>query len=233
MGTHDLSKIKGPITYEALPPSKIIFQALKQTKKMDANALFKIYKDDIKMKKFIPILEKFDKYPVFYDKNRQVLSLPPIINSEATKITLNTKDVFIEITGTDLMKAKTCLAILAAQFSEHCGSGMKHKVEQVEIIYEGNDSQNEITPQMNCEEFNVELEYINRILGVELDVAKVKESAEKMGLVLKNNQGQKLKFIVPPTRSDILHACDIIEDVGIGYGFNNIPKEFPENNTVG
>ena len=156
---------------------------------MDANALFKIYKDDIKMKKFIPILEKFDKYPVFYDKNRQVLSLPPIINSEATKITLNTKDVFIEITGTDLMKAKTCLAILAAQFSEHCGSGMKHKVEQVEIIYEGNDSQNEITPQMNCEEFNVELEYINRILGVELDVAKVKESAEKMGLVLKNNQG--------------------------------------------
>lgn len=29
---------------------------------------------------------------------------------------------------------------------------------------------------------------------------------------------------VPPTRSDILHACDVVEDVAIAYGFNNIPK---------
>ena len=86
---------------------------------------------------------------------------------------------------------------------------------------------------MKPEEFNVELEYINRILGIKLDVKKAKECAEKMGLVLKSNQGDNLKFIVPPTRSDILHACDIIEDIGIGYGFNNIPKEFPDNNTVG
>jgi phenylalanyl-tRNA synthetase beta chain len=131
MGTHDLDKFASdsPITYEALPPEEIVFQALKQSESMDANKLFSVFKNDVKMKKFLPILEGHDRYPVFYDKNRQVLSLPPIINSEATKITLNTKNVFIEITGTDLMKTKICLAILAAQFSEYCGPDSKHTIE--------------------------------------------------------------------------------------------------------
>ena len=120
MGTHDLDKFASdsPITYEAVAPKDIVFQALKQSESMNAEQLFEVFKSD--MKKFLPILECHDKYPVFYDKNRQVLSLPPIINSEATKISLNTKNVFIEITGTDLMKCKICLAILAAQFSEYC-----------------------------------------------------------------------------------------------------------------
>ena len=56
-----------------------------------------------------------------------------------------------------------------------------------------------------------------------------------MGLVVKgvSPDGTTLKVEVPPTRSDILHPCDVVEDVGIGYGFNNIPRVFPETNTVG
>ena len=88
---------------------------------------------------------------------------------------------------------------------------------------------------MNYTDFDVELEYINRILGVEIDVTKARDCAEKMGLVLKSTSQDDtiLKFEVPPIRADILHSCDIIEDIGIGYGFNNIPKVFPANNTVG
>lgn len=104
---------------------------------MNAEQLFEVFKSDMKMKKFLPILECHDKYPVFFDKNRQVLSLPPIINSEATKITLDTKNVFIEITGTDLTKCKICLAILAAQFSQYCAGDDKFTIEQVKITYDG------------------------------------------------------------------------------------------------
>ena len=105
MGTHDLDKFANdsPITYEAVAPKDIVFQALKQSESM---------------------------------KNRQVLSLPPIINSETTKITLNTKNVFIEVTGTDLVKTKVCLAIVAAQFSQYCAGDSQHTVEQVKITYE-------------------------------------------------------------------------------------------------
>ena len=133
------------------------------------------------------------------------------------------------------MKTKICLAILAAQFSEHCDDEWKHKVEQVKITYEGAPERSELTPSMDYLDFEVELEYINRILGINIDANKVKSCAEKMGLVLKDtsDDGETLKIEVPPTRADILHPCDLIEDIGIGYGFNNIAKVFPPNNTVG
>ena len=161
--------------------------------------------------------------------------MPPIINSEATKISLNTRNVFVEITGTDIQKTKICLAVLAAQFSEYCEGDWKHKVEQVKITYEGDASKSEVTPTMSYFDFEVELEYINRILGLSLDTDKVRGCAEKMGLVMKSASQDKTKVLIeiPPTRADILHPCDVIEDIGIGYGFNNIERVFPENNTVG
>ncbi len=236
MGTHDLDKFASdaPITYEAVPPEQIVFQALKQSEAMDAAQLFEAFKSDIKMKKFLPILEGHPRYPVFYDKNRQVLSLPPIINSEATKITLNTKNVFIEITGTDLLKTKTCLAILAAQFSQHCAPGSTHTVEQVKITYEDDPARSELTPSMDYLDFEVELAHVNRLLGIDIDRAKVAECAQKMGLVLlPEPAGERMKVRVPPTRSDMLHACDVVEDIGIGFGFNNIARVYPSTNTVG
>ena len=81
---------------------------------MNAKQLFEVLKNDLKLKKFLPIIEDAPKYPVFYYAKGTVLSLPPIINSDSTKISFNTKNVFIEITGTDLTKCKICLAILAA-----------------------------------------------------------------------------------------------------------------------
>jgi phenylalanyl-tRNA synthetase beta chain len=113
-----------------------------------------------------------------------VLSLPPIINSEATKITLNTKNVFVEITGTDLQKIKVSLAIIGAQFSEYCDGDNKFHIEPVEIKYEGDEARNETTPQLKYHEFNVEIDRLNKLLGVTLDKPKIAECAKKMGLNL-------------------------------------------------
>ena len=84
---------------------------------MNTEQLFEVLKKDQKLKKYLHIIEDKPKYPVFYDAIGQVLSLPPIINSDATKITFDTKNVFIELTGTDLHKLEVCLAVLAGQFS--------------------------------------------------------------------------------------------------------------------
>jgi phenylalanyl-tRNA synthetase beta chain len=65
-----------------------------------------------------------------------VLSLPPIINSDTTKISLETKNVFIEMTGTDLHKLEVCLAVVAGQFSQHCQGDSQFTIEQVEIVHE-------------------------------------------------------------------------------------------------
>ena len=74
-------------------------------------------------------IEDKPKYPVFYDATGQVLSLPPIINSDNTKITLDTKNVFIEMTGTDLHKLETCLVIVAGLFSRHCQGDSHFTIE--------------------------------------------------------------------------------------------------------
>lgn len=163
-----------------------------------------------------------------------MLSLPPLINSEATKITYDTKNVFIEITGTDIVKARTCLAILAGQFSQYCAADSKHTIEQVEVEYEADPTRNEVTPALNYNAFELELSYVNRILGINIDIAKATECATKMGLVILENDGaNKMKIEFSPTRSDILHPCDLVEDIGIGFGYNNIARVFPETNTVG
>ena len=105
----------------------------------------------------------------------------------------------------------------------------------MKITHEADPAKSEITPTMQYTDFDVELEYINRILGLNLDPEAVRTCAEKMGLVMKGTNEEKstIKVEIPPTRADILHPCDVIEDVGIGYGFNNIERVFPANNTVG
>lgn len=104
---------------------------------MNARELFGVLKDDLKLKKYLHIIEDKPKFPVFYDAKKQVLSLPPIINSEGTKITMDTKNVLIEITGTDLKKVKICLAIIATHFSDHCVGDKTNCIEPVEVTYEG------------------------------------------------------------------------------------------------
>jgi len=233
MGTHDYDKIQGPITYEALAPEDIKFQALKQDKEMNAKELFEVLGKDLKLKKYLDIIEKSPVYPVFYDANRTVLSLPPIINSEATKITLDTKNVFIDITGTDMTKIKVILAVLACQFSEHCEGDNKFTVEQVEIIDEANPENSGPSPVFDENEFEVEVKYLNTLLGLNLDLDKIKALAHKCGFTYKGDTGDKLKVSVPVTRYDIMHPCDIIEDIGVVFGFNNIPRTLPATNTIG
>lgn len=120
MGTHDYDLVQGPITYEAHAPKDIKFRALKQKEEMDCVQLFEVLKNDQKLKKYLHIIEDMPRYPVFYDAKRTVLSLPPIINSDSTKISMGTKNCLIEVTGTDLTKCKIVLTILACQFSQHC-----------------------------------------------------------------------------------------------------------------
>ena len=127
IGTHDLDTIVGPFTYEALPPSEIKFVPLKQTESFEAGALLEHYlQHDQKLKKFVPLIKDSKVYPVLFDAERRVLSLPPIINGAHSALKLETKNVFIECTATDLTKAKIVLNTVVTMFSE-CASQLAEK----------------------------------------------------------------------------------------------------------
>lgn len=44
--------------------------------------------NDLKLRKFVPIIQQSVVYPVIMDANRTVLSLPPIINGAHSAVTL-------------------------------------------------------------------------------------------------------------------------------------------------
>ncbi|XP_076897370.1 phenylalanine--tRNA ligase beta subunit, cytoplasmic-like [Bidens hawaiensis] len=227
IGTHDLDTIEGPFTYEALPPSEIEFKPLKQVETFRADKLMEFYKSDLKLKKYLHIIEDSPVFPVIYDRNRIVLSLPPIINGAHSAISLKTKNVFIECTATDLTKAKIVLNTMVTMFSMYCER--KFEAEPVEVTYP--DGKSYIFPELSPYDMKVSLSYINRIAGVSLEANKVAGLLNKMQLHVKQSvpEDNECTFTVsvPPTRSDVLHACDVAEDVAIAYGFNKIEKQIP------
>ncbi|KAF4320130.1 hypothetical protein BBO99_00002457 [Phytophthora kernoviae] len=241
IGTHDLDTIEGPFTYNALPPNEIKFVPLSQTKEFEAKELLDFYRTNVDVKHIKPytdIIYDSPVYPVITDKNGTVLSFPPIINSEHSKISLNTKNVFIECTATDITKAKVVLNTMIAMFSEYCAKPFT--VEPVQVIYEDESvNKNEMTPDLINRSVEVQIKNIYSMLfgkgePINLDVDRICRLCNKMQLDAKpSGNGKTIIAEVPITRSDILHPVDVIEDVGIAYGFNNIPLTIPSTQTIG
>ena len=221
IGTHDLDKLTPPFTYEALAPQDISFVPLNQEKKMDGAELMEFYEKDKNLGKYLHIIRDSPVYPVIFDSNRTVCSLPPIINSNHSKISLNTKNVFIEVTGTDKTKTDIVINQMVAMFSAY--SATKFEIEPVEIVSSHN-SQDRVSPNIKPRKFEADTEYINSCLGLKYSGDEIAKLLKKMSLSAKASDANRLSVEVPITRSDILHECDIMEDAAIGYGFNNLQK---------
>eukprot|EP01127_Copromyxa_protea_P001282 TRINITY_DN11313_c0_g1_i1.p1 TRINITY_DN11313_c0_g1~~TRINITY_DN11313_c0_g1_i1.p1 ORF type:complete len:605 (+),score=156.66 TRINITY_DN11313_c0_g1_i1:45-1859(+) len=228
IGTHDLDTVEGPFSYEAIPPSEFKFIPLRQTTEVDGNGMVELLEKDEHLKDFLYMVKDKPAFPVILDAKRRILSVPPIINGEHSKISLNTKNVFIEVTGTDKTKAGIVLDMVCTMFSEYCDE--KFVVEQVEVV--GNDSS--FTPDWSVERtVTVELDYLSRGIGLPVEKESVVEYLHKMQLPSKLSEDQKSVVVsIPPIRSDILHACDILEDVAIGYGFERILNQAVTPKTV-
>ncbi len=208
IGTHDLDTIQGPFTYEAHPPKDISFVPLNQTKEMDAEQLMAFYESDKHLGRFLHIIRDKEVYPVIYDANRVVCSLPPIINSDHSKITLNTKNVFIEITATDETKLDIVCNMMVTMFSGYCAEPFT--VEPVRIVSEHNGA-TRVTPSLTTRIVDVDVDYINQCCGLAEPPASLCKLLKKVTFeATPSDDGKVLHVAVPPTRADILHPCDIV-----------------------
>lgn len=223
IGTHDLDTVKGPFTYEALQPEEIEFIPLNQTKKMNAKELMEFYEKDKHLGRFLHIIRDSPVYPVIYDANRTVLSLPPIINGNHSKITLDTKNVLIEITATDKTKVEIVNHMLIAMFA-----GYAESIEPIKIVSDHNN-ESRISPDLSPREWKAEVDYLNNVTGLDLSPEEISKLLSKMGHDVTPSKTDKniLDVSVPITRADILHQADIMEDYSIAYGFNKLPRVYP------
>lgn len=231
IGTHDLDTISGPFVYDARAPTDISFVALKQSKLMNAVELLDLYERDAHLRPFVPLIKDSPVYPVIYDANGVVLSMPPIINGEHSKITLKTRNVFIESTALDRTKAYVVLNTLLAMFSEYCAAPFTY--EPVLVHYEDGSSPDDVTPHADSYDIEASVEYINQCTGLQQSADAIREGLLAMQLPSSLKDDDTLTVHVPITRSDVLHACDVMEDVAIAYGFDNLPAAPPNTMTVG
>ncbi|KAG7215131.1 hypothetical protein INR49_022747, partial [Caranx melampygus] len=226
IGTHDLDTISGPFTYTAKPPGDICFKPLNQTNEYTATQLMSLYKTDSHLRHYLHIIEDKPVYPVIYDSNGVVLSMPPIINGDHSKISLKTKNVFIECTATDVTKAKIVLDMMVTMFSEYCSQPFT--VEEAEVVYP--DGKTCVYPELAYRKEKLSSEFINRKVGINESTDKIAQLLTRMCLLSKaTGVSDEIEVEIPPTRSDVIHACDIMEDAAIAYGFNNItaPRRAP------
>jgi len=232
IGTHDLDTLQGPFSYEALKPEDIKFKPLNKDKEYDAAQLMELYSTDLHLRQFLPIIRDSPVYPVIYDANRVVLSMPPIINGDHSKITLNTRNVFIECTATDLTKAKIVLDMIVTMFAEYCDKPFT--VE--EALVQNVDGTTVTYPALQKRQERILPSYVNKRIGVDLDSDQMAKLLTRMCLqttVVADSDGNELLDVsIPPTRADVIHAIDVAEDVAIAFGYNNIVKTIPKTNTI-
>ena len=240
IGTHDLATLEPPFTYSADDPDAIEFVPLTETEKsFKGRALLDHYRTSTvtkHLKPYTEIIYDSPVYPIIRDSKGTVLSLPPIINSRHSRIQRHTKDVFIECTATDETKATVVLDTICAMFSEYCS----FTVESVPVTYmRGNDIVRTVeTPALATRECSAMIDTVRGTIGLsaqQLPASAITELCAKMQLApaTLNKQETEITVTVPCTRSDILHAVDVVEDVAIAYGYNNVPEALPKTPTVG
>ncbi|CAF4556333.1 unnamed protein product, partial [Rotaria sp. Silwood2] len=229
IGTHDLDSIKPPFIYDAREPKQIKFRSLNQKDEMRADEMMEFYLKDTHLKRYVSIIQDSDVYPVIYDSNNVVLSLPPIINGEHSKISLNTKNVFIECTAVDLHKANVVLNIMVTMFAQYCSKPFE--IESVEV--EQVDGKVIVYPDLSDRVQDISVNKINQRIGIQVNAEKAATLLNRMCLGTKIIDSDTIRVNIPVTRADILHFCDIAEDCAVAYGFNNIRKTVPKTSCIG
>jgi len=218
IGIYPFEKITTPIYYKALSPEDIKFQPLDSDKELTGKQILTQHPVG---KEYAHLLEGKDKYPIFIDSNNKILSMPPIINSHETgKITDKTKEVFVECSGFDFETLNTLLNIIVTALADMGG-----EIHSMELYYE---NKKHTTPDLSSKKMKITLDYVNKILGLDIKEHDLKKLLARMGYSYNNGS-----VLIPCYRADILHPIDIVEDVAIAYGYENIKPEIPKVATTG
>ncbi|KAG0442534.1 putative phenylalanine--tRNA ligase beta subunit [Dictyocoela muelleri] len=230
IGTHDADKIKFPVFYKNV--DKFEFVPLNSNKKIsDLNEFFK------SDKKFLKYCNMIHHYSVFFDSNEQILSVPPVINSEYSKITKDTKNIFIEITSHDFVRARQALNYILYSFRGESVTYLKaYGIQNYKNNFDKNNFDNDNFHKNNFDspyKFNLKLDEINEELGLNLNIETAKKYLERMMHVVEIVSNSEIKVQVYGVRSDVLHKCDLFEDLAIAHGYNNFQIEKIKFSTIG
>ena len=222
IGIHNADVVNAPFKYIATPKDANAFVPLEKDSEMTPD---EILTEHDKGKAYAHLIDSFDKYPLILDKDDQVLSMPPIINGELTKIKEDTHNIIVDVTGTDERAVNQALNIICSSFAEVGG-----QIKSMEVKYEDKTI---VSPDLTPQEMNVHVDTANELIGgTDLNAEDIKGLLEKARFDAEVLNDNEVKAIIPAYRVDILHEVDIVENIAVQYHINSVEAKLPEINTV-
>jgi phenylalanyl-tRNA synthetase beta chain len=232
IGAYDLDTLHGrEFRYDAVEPSELRFVPLgfDPTKPDTLLTPAEILQKHGTGMTYARLLAGFDQYPLLRDEKGVVLSMPPIINSEQTRVTAKTRNLFIDVTGPGQRIVDRALNVLV--------SGLRELLPQIrieQVTVRTADGRERVTPDFTPSRMRISCREVAETIGVPLDRSAVGRLLERMGhRVAPDADADALLVDTPAYRNDIMHPIDLVEDAAVAYGFDNLPAELVPTFTVG
>ena len=217
IGIHDLDAVTPPFSYIAAEKSRA-FVPLDFDREMTLDG---ILQEHPKGKAYAHIVRDFPRYPLIIDARERVLSFPPIINGELTRVTERTKNLLLDTTGTDERAVTTAVDIICTALADTGATIQSVTIGEREV------------PALSPSERIVSSGEASALLGIPLDPGMLSSLLLKMRYGAEPAGPSNVRVLVPCYRADIMHDWDIFEDAAIAYGYGNFRGELPPTFTIG
>lgn len=229
IGVYDLDTLRGDtFSYEAVAPDGVRFVPLGFSPDQPGANLTpaEILERHKTGQEFAHLLRSMRAYPLLRDGAGAVLSMPPIINSEATRVTPKSTQLFVDVTGLSLRVVERALAILVCNLAELLP---EMTIEAVTI--DGPEGAR-VTPDLAASRLTLNVAEASQTIGVTLDESSLSELLTRMGHSVEPAGAGELSVATPPFRVDVMHAVDLIEDAAIAYGYDHLEPALVPTFTV-
>jgi len=222
IGLHNMDRVQPPFAYTTGDPNTVKFVPLDKVEEMSLQEILEKHEKGVAYRH---IVDWAPRYPLILDSKGRVLSLPPIINGELTRVDSQTKNLFIDITGTDHNAITRSLNVLVTALADMGGS-----VESVQVKY---PDRTVVSPDLAPQRMRLRVDYAGKLLGLKLSETKAMRCLRKCRMDAKRVGKGVLEVLIPPYRIDILHEVDLVEEVAIGYGYFRLKPTKPATITTG
>ncbi|QSG10496.1 Phenylalanyl-tRNA synthetase beta subunit [Halapricum desulfuricans] len=240
IGVHDLTMLKGEaavegggktVRYTGVDPDEVRFVPLESDAEMTPAEVIENHHIGTE---YGHLVEDMDRVPAIYD-SIGLFSFPPVVNGRRTEVTTDSRDLFIEMTGTDQWTIDHMLNIVCYALAARGGT-----IEDVRVEYETAPEEYPaelVRPDLSTTEKTVAHDDIETTLGIDLSAADVIDLLERSGLDGESTETEDgepaYEVTIPPYRVDVRHPVDVIDDVGRAYGFNELEPRYPDVGTIG
>lgn len=227
IGLYRLPRIVFPVRYDLVKPEDVSFTPLGLESKMTLGEILLVHPKGLEHGS---ILAGHDRVPLLRDAAGQVLSFPPIINSrEIGEVQVGDRELFVEVTGTDLSMVVLTLNILAVNLADR---GAVIKPVEVTYPYRTPLGKTVTTPKDLGKARTIQVKAIEAALGQPLGAQEIGKVLEAYGYRVSRAR-DRVVVQLPPYRNDLMHAADVVEDVAISRGYDSFEPVMPSQFTVG